>query len=104
MEEKHVLCIRTVFNASPLPVSFFSFSPQPRSTSLQGVPDQECRSLHHEDEDKVGHFNPFLYSLPPPTTSALELSLYLYISMSNLYHIERSQYLDSLFLYLVLLV
>ncbi|XP_027138417.1 amyloid-beta A4 precursor protein-binding family B member 2 isoform X6 [Larimichthys crocea] len=24
----------------------------PRSTSLQGVPDQECRSLHHEDEDK----------------------------------------------------
>ncbi|XP_071359775.1 amyloid beta precursor protein binding family B member 2 isoform X2 [Trachinotus anak] len=24
----------------------------PRSTSLQGVPDQECRSQHHEDEDK----------------------------------------------------
>ncbi|XP_073324590.1 amyloid beta precursor protein binding family B member 2 isoform X3 [Pagrus major] len=24
----------------------------PRSTSLQGMPDQECRSLHHEDEDK----------------------------------------------------
>ncbi|KAM7419233.1 hypothetical protein PAMA_016378 [Pampus argenteus] len=24
----------------------------PRSTSLQGMPDQECRSQHHEDEDK----------------------------------------------------
>ncbi|XP_022614214.1 amyloid-beta A4 precursor protein-binding family B member 2 isoform X4 [Seriola dumerili] len=24
----------------------------PRSTSLQGVPDQECRSQHHDDEDK----------------------------------------------------
>ncbi|XP_061562887.1 amyloid beta precursor protein binding family B member 2 isoform X2 [Cololabis saira] len=24
----------------------------PRSTSLQGLPDQECRSHHHEDEDK----------------------------------------------------
>ncbi|KAI3353209.1 hypothetical protein L3Q82_019759 [Scortum barcoo] len=24
----------------------------PRSTSLQGMPDQECRSQHHEEEDK----------------------------------------------------
>ncbi|XP_068177006.1 amyloid beta precursor protein binding family B member 2 isoform X2 [Antennarius striatus] len=24
----------------------------PRSTSLQGMPEQECRSQHHEDEDK----------------------------------------------------
>ncbi|XP_053190326.1 amyloid beta precursor protein binding family B member 2 isoform X3 [Scomber japonicus] len=31
----------------------------PRSTSLQGMPDQECRPQHHEDEDKKQMWSDF---------------------------------------------
>ncbi|XP_070712523.1 amyloid beta precursor protein binding family B member 2 isoform X2 [Pempheris klunzingeri] len=31
----------------------------PRSTSLQGMPDQECHSQHHEDEDKKQPWSDF---------------------------------------------
>ncbi|XP_026158662.1 amyloid-beta A4 precursor protein-binding family B member 2 isoform X2 [Mastacembelus armatus] len=38
---------------APLPTCGFVNSCYfPRSTSLQGMPDRECRSQHHEDEDK----------------------------------------------------
>lgn len=36
------------------PLVCLPLSPQPRSTSLQEMPNQECRSQSHEDEDKVG--------------------------------------------------
>ncbi|XP_037830636.1 amyloid-beta A4 precursor protein-binding family B member 2 isoform X3 [Kryptolebias marmoratus] len=39
---------------TPLPTCGFVNSCYfPRSTSLQGIPDQECRSKQHDDEDKV---------------------------------------------------
>lgn len=60
-----VQSVHGMFQLVSFCVSPSFLSPQPRSTSLQEMPNQEGRSQGLDDDDKVGHLGP-----PPPPPRA----------------------------------